>query len=60
MTNCHRCGGLVIKEWFTDERGGAHAIDGWRCVICGACGDLPHAQWKQPGVTAPRVQKGPT
>lgn len=56
---CYRCGGLCIYEQLKDERGSTHAIDGWKCVMCGAVGDQPHARWKQPGVTAPVLQKGP-
>ena len=47
---CYRCRGLTVRDRFEDVRVGSTPIDGYKCVNCGACGDLPSAQWKQAGL----------
>lgn len=43
---CYRCRGYVIRERLEDLQTGLKPLDGWKCVNCGACGDMPNASWK--------------
>jgi len=51
MTTCYRCHGCTVRDRFEDVRTGVKPIEGWKCVNCGACGDLPNATWKRQGLS---------
>ncbi len=53
---CYRCHGYTVRDRFEDSRTGAKPIEGYKCVNCGACGDLPNASWKSQGVSPYRLQ----
>lgn len=55
---CYRCRGLTVRDRFEDVKVGMRAIEGYKCVNCGAYGDLPNASWRQQGVSPHRVQVG--
>ena len=55
MRVCHRCQGTVTQDYFEDLRMGPTAIVGWKCINCGACGDLPDASWKWRTGSSPGV-----
>lgn len=46
MNICSRCHGCTVRDRFDDTRAEVAPIDGWKCVNCGSCGDLPDATWK--------------
>lgn len=50
---CYRCHGLTVRDRFEDLREGSRPLEGYKCVNCGACGDLPTAQWRRDGVISP-------
>lgn len=50
---CYRCHGYTIRERFEDHQAGLAPMEGYKCVNCGACGDLPNASWKRGGVQIP-------
>lgn len=53
---CYRCHGYTIRERFEDHHAGLTPIEGYKCVNCGACGDLPNASWRGQGVSPYQLQ----
>jgi hypothetical protein len=39
--SCPRCEGFIVKEFLVDvRRGSLSGHPGWRCINCGAIGDI--------------------
>jgi dissimilatory sulfite reductase (desulfoviridin) alpha/beta subunit len=56
MNHCYRCHGCTVRDCLEDLRVGDTPIEGYKCINCGACGDLPDASWKRQGVRGYQLQ----
>lgn len=57
MTTCYRCHGYTVYDPLEDLRTGEQPVSGWKCVNCGAWGDLPNASWKREAIQPYYVQR---